>query len=101
MNTTEYEFQELELIPNCAAYVYGIADISYKVDPPDRDVGILEWQIFDMEIVGIALEGSWAKDPGRQLDSTEPLYKMIESALLRNFEHLNKCCLQHWESCID
>ena len=91
----QYPLHELRLIPNCAAYVYGIADVEYTVAPPDPDSGIFSEYIDDIKIVGISVDGCADEDPGRQLDSTEPLYKLIEAALFRDNE-LGACLLEYY-----
>ena len=82
----EYPLMELRLIPNCAAYVYGTADVEYSIAPPDPDSGIFSEYVDDIKIVGISIDGCADDDSGRQLDSTEPLYKLIEAALFRDNE---------------
>ncbi len=91
----EYRIGELALLPGCAAYVYGVADIEYTVAPAEPDVGIMRPYIDDLCITGIALDGIGLSDPGRQLDSTEPLYKLIEAALFRD-DALTQACLEHY-----
>jgi hypothetical protein len=93
---TEYTFDELALVAGCACYAYGVADVSYTVLPPDRLCGYMNWSIDDLHITGIALDGIDMSDPGRQLDSTEPLYKLIEAALFRD-DALTQACLEHYE----
>ena len=92
----EYTIDELTLIPNCACYAYGVADVSYEIAPADPDAGIKRPYVEDLCINGIALNGIGFSDPGRQLDSTEPLYKLIEAALLRD-SALAQACLEHYE----
>ena len=94
--TMEYTIDELALLPGCAAYVYGVADVSYTVLPPDKECGYMSWSVDDLCITGIALDGIDLSDPGRQLDSTEPLYKLIEAALYRD-DALSHACLEHYE----
>jgi hypothetical protein len=93
--TMEYTIDELALLPGCAAYVYGVADVSYTVLPPDKECGYMSWSVDDLCITGIALDGIDLSDPGRQLDSTEPLYKLIEAALFRD-DALSHACLEHY-----
>ena len=92
----EYRIDELALLPGCAAYVYGVADVEYTIAPAEPDVGIMRPYIEDLCITGIALDGIGLSDPGRQLDSTEPLYKLIEAALYRD-DALSQACLEHYE----
>ena len=91
----EYTIDELALIPGCACYAYGVADVFYTVAPPDPECGMHNWSIDDIQITGISLDGHGVKDTGRQLDSTEPLYKLIEAALYRG-DHLSEACLEHY-----
>lgn len=93
---TEYTFDELALVAGCACYAYGVADVSYTVLPPDRECGYMNWSVDDLCITGIALDGIDLSDPGRQLDSTEPLYKLIEAALFRD-DALTRHCLDEYE----
>lgn len=69
MALTEYVFHNLELIPHCAATVSGVADVE------------------GTEITSISLDGRYKGDAGRQLDSIDPLYKLIERALCREMGH--------------
>ena len=92
----EYTIEELALLPGCAAYVYGVADVNYTIAPADPDVGTMRPYIDELWITGIALDGIDLSDPGRQLDSTEPLYKLIEAALYRD-DALSHACLEHYE----
>ena len=93
--TMEYTIDELALLPGCAAYVYGAADVEYTVAPAEPDVGIMRLYIDELWIIGIALDGIELSDSGRQLDSTEPLYKLIEAALYRD-DALSHACLEHY-----
>ncbi len=90
----EYTIDELALLPGCACYAYGVADAEYTVLPAEPDVGIMRPYIDELWITGIALDGHGVKDTGRQLDSTEPLYTLIEAALHRG-DHLLEACLEH------
>jgi hypothetical protein len=92
----EYTIDELALLPGCACYAYGVADVSYTVLPPDPECGFHSWSVDELWITGIALDGIDMSDPGRQLDSTEPLYKLIEAALFRD-DALSQACLEHYE----
>lgn len=69
MALTEYVFHNLELVPNCAATVSGVADVE------------------GTEITSISLDGRHKGDAGRQLDSVDPLYKLIERALRREWKN--------------
>lgn len=94
--TMEYQIDELALLPGCACYAYGVADIEYTVAPAEPDVGVMRPYIDELWITGIALDGIDLSDPGRQLDSTEPLYKLIEAALFRDDDTLSQACLEHY-----
>ena len=91
----EYTIDEQALLPGCACYAYGVADVEYTVAPAEPDVGIMRPYIDELLITGIALDGIDMSDPGRQLDSTEPLYKLIEAALHRD-DNLGIACLEHY-----
>jgi hypothetical protein len=91
-----YFIDELALLPGCACYAYGVADVEYTAAPAEPDVGIMRPYIDELWITGIALDGIDMSDPGRQLDSTEPLYKLIEAALHRD-DSLGIACLEHYE----
>jgi hypothetical protein len=69
--------------------------VSYEIAPADPDVGIKRPYVENLCIHGIALDGIGFSDPGRQLDSTEPLYKLIEAALHRD-DSLGIACLEHY-----
>ena len=92
----EYTIDELALLPGCACYAYGVVDVEYTVAPAEPDSGIFRPHVDDLCITGIALDGIDLSDPGRQLDSTEPLYKLIEAALFRDGA-LTQACLEHYE----
>jgi len=90
----EYRICELALLPGCACYAYGVADIEYTVAPAEPDVGLMRPYIDELWITSISLDGIHMSDPGRQLDSTEPLYKLIETALFRD-DAISHACLRH------
>ena len=94
-HTMEYTIDELALLPGCACYAYGVADVEYTVAPAEPDVGIMRPYIDDLWVTGIALDGIDLRNSGRQLDSTEPLYKLIEAALYRD-DALSQACLEHY-----
>ena len=91
-----YFIDELALLPGCACYAYGVADVEYTAAPAEPDVGIMRPYIDELWITGIALDGIGFSDCGRQLDSIEPLYKLIEEALYRD-DALTQACLEHYE----
>jgi len=39
--TMEHTIDELALLPGCACYAYGVADVEYTVAPAEPDVGIM------------------------------------------------------------
>jgi hypothetical protein len=96
MATIEYYFDDLQILPGCNVVASGIADVNFRLEPPDPDSGWPRWSLGDVEILGIALDPLALNEKGLMLDTSHPLYKIIEEALLRNDNwKLLEACLNH------
>jgi hypothetical protein len=94
MSTIEYQFDDLQILPGCNIVASGVADVRFKLEPPDPDSGWPRWSVGDMDITGIALDPLALGEKGLMLDTKHPLYPIIEEALLRD-DKLLEACLNH------
>jgi hypothetical protein len=94
MADLEYYFEDLQVLPGCNVVASGVADVRFKLEPPDPDSGWPRWSVSDMCIHSIALNPLALGEKGFMLDSKHPLYIIIEVALLGN-DKLLEACLIH------
>lgn len=97
MWTIEYNFEDLQILPGCNVVASGVADVRFKLEPPDPDSGWPYYPVvYDFAIDGIALDPLALGEKGLMLDTKHPLYPLIEAALLRD-DKLIEACLRHAE----
>jgi hypothetical protein len=96
MANLEYYFDDLQVLPGCNIVASGVADVRFKLEPPDPDSGWPRWTIDYFEITAIELDPLASGELGLMLDTKHPLYKIIEEALYRD-EKLLEACLNHAE----
>lgn len=90
-----YELDEFQPWPELSIYVYGNAEISYRWDKGDRDIG--EWPgPCDIELHWLEINGHTG-DARHEIDKAHPLFKAIENALIEN-ESVWDACRDDYES---
>lgn len=94
MANLEYYFEDLQVLPGCNIVASGVADVNYRLEPPDPDSGWPRWTIRDLCIHSIALDPLALGEKGLMLDTKHPLYTIIEVALLRDVKRV-EACLNH------
>lgn len=77
-----YEFEELQLIKNHAITASGEALIDYEWQQDDTDVGYRGGYGFSIE--AIVIYSTTSSHGAVNLNNSDPLYKIIEKALIQN-----------------
>ncbi len=94
MPDMEYYFEDLQILPGCNVVASGVADVNFRLEPPDPDSGWPRWTIGDWCIHSIELDPLALGEKGLMLDTKHPLYTLIEAALYKD-DKLVEACLNH------
>lgn len=90
---TTYELDEFQPWPGLAIYVYGNAEISYRWEKGDRDIG--EWPgPTDIELHYLEINADKG-DLRHVIAKDHPLFKAIENALIENPSVWDACRDDH------
>jgi len=95
-NEFNYRFSSMEILRGYDVYASGDADISYRIERAEPDVGIM-WRHIDIEILSIVLDATAPRAPSLNLSQDHPLYNLIVEAL-KTEDDVFRACVEDSEN---
>ena len=89
--TTEYSFEDLQLVPDAHVVARGTATVRYRIAPADPDVGLTRPHVDDFEILSIELDPYLKDDEGVTIEQGHLLFWTFVVALERGDALLEHC----------
>jgi len=89
-NEFTFEFSCMEILPGYDVYASGQADIAYRLERPQPDVGIMRKHV-SIEVLAIVLDSTQTAAPNLNLSQDHPLYDLMVVALVNNDDVLRAC----------